>query len=308
MKTILITGGGGFIGSHLAEYFSGRYAIVALDTFSRGAGNLAGIPNLELVKGSILDTECVASAMEKTDYVLHQAAQTSVPASVEHPNATIETNVTGTLNVLESALEHKVKKVVLASSCAVYGNAKLPASEGAAPAPFSPYAKSKLRNEKQAAEFAATGLPTACLRYFNIYGPRQAPDSPYSAVIPRFIHTILSGKRITFYGDGKQTRDFVYVRDVARANELAMLSKSAGVFNVCSGKAASLIGLAEMIMELTGKKTEPLFEPERKGDIRHMYGSPELAKKEIGFEAKVSLEEGLKETIDYFIETQQQKQ
>ena len=301
ISKILITGGAGFIGSHLAEHFAGENEVVVLDLFADGVKNISHIPNMDLVKGSILDPNALDTAMDGVDYVLHHAALTSVPASMENPLPTTQTNVIGTLNVLGKALEFGAKKVVLASSSAVYGNAGLPAREEACPGPLSPYATSKLANEQHAMQYVGKGLDTICLRYFNVYGPRQSPDSQYAAAVPKFMIAALRGSPTVIYGDGKQSRDFVFVRDVAKANELAMRSRANGVFNVASGKAVAISELAGKISELCGGvKTPKRNEPAREGDILHMLGSTDKAEKALGFRAETTLEKGLEETMEYF--------
>lgn len=306
MEKIVITGGLGFIGSHLAEHFcKNGYSVVIIDN-SSSESNISGFKkNVETTYASITDYEKVLSATRDARFVFHEAAITSVPVSMENPRLTKEVNVKGTLNVLSAARENGVKRVILASSSAIYGNNRPPLCENMKPGPLSPYAQSKLENEKNAHEFyKKQGLETVSLRYFNVYGPRQDPHSQYSAVIPKFITALKSGKQPVIYGDGTQTRDFICVKDVVLAN---ILAASAGknalgeTFNIASGKPTSILALLDKICGIMGKKPEPVFEPARKGDIKHSYADVSLAKKVFGFEPRVPLDQGLKETASFFL-------
>jgi len=305
MKKALVTGGAGFIGSHLSEELSKRgYQLVILDNLSTGKReNIAPIidnKNVEFIKGSITDLPLLQKACKDTDYVFHLAAIASVPRSVENPQESHEVNVTGTLNVLIAARDNKVKKVVNTSSCAIYGDAPgLPKKEDMPVNPLSPYAVTKLAGEEYCQIFQKVyHLPTVSLRYFNIFGPRQNPDSEYSAAIPKFIKLKLQGKTIEVYGDGKATRDYVYVSDAVTAFILAAESDASGIYNIGAGKSTTVNELVELISRLTGNNTPPVYGPPRPGDIVHSLGDASKART-FGYSPSYSLEEGLKETIRY---------
>lgn len=299
---VLITGGCGFIGSNLAEELSKNHDVVIIDNLT--TGNIDNIKdlNVEFVKGDILDLELLRKLTKDIDCISHQAAVVSVPESIKNPVRAEEVNVKGTLNVLISARDSEVEKVVNASSCAVYGDTEmLPIKENVPLNPKSPYAVTKLASEYYCNVFSEIfGLKTVSLRYFNVYGPKQNPDSEYAAVIPKFIQRMISGKQPIIYGDGEQTRDFIYVKDVVRANIIALKSKECGVFNVATGKKVSINQLASTIAELMGANSEPVYDKPREGDIRHSYGDITGIKKKLGFEPKYSMKEGLKETIEWF--------
>jgi UDP-glucose 4-epimerase len=299
---ILITGGAGFIGSHLVEHFQGTASIRILDDLSSGLmQNVAGRP-CEFVLGSILDSATLRKAMAGVDYVFHLGAMISVPESMGQPLKCAEINGIGTLMVLEEAARAGVKKLVLSSSAAIYGNnPAVPKREEMIPEPASPYAITKLEGEYYCALFAATrGLPTVALRYFNVFGPRQNPASAYAAAIPIFIQQALRGKPITIHGDGNQTRDFISVRDIARANAFfATESKLTGVFNVARGGSLSIRDLAEHIVRLTGSSSEIVHGPERAGDVRHSTASLDKLTA-AGFTPAFDFDATLRETIAYF--------
>ena len=304
-KKVVITGGAGFIGSHIAEELAEENEVLIIDNLSTGKKeNIKHLIDNEKIifkKGDIRDLNFLKKEFENVDYVFHQAAVVSVPFSVENPSITNEVNVAGTLNVLTAAKENDVKKVVFASSCAVYGNNQnLPLKEETLPMPLSPYAASKLAGEAYCNVFAHVyGLPTASLRYFNVYGPRQDAASPYAAVIPKFIERVRNGMPPVIYGDGKQTRDFIYVRDVVKANILAAESTATGIFNIASGKAISIEELAYKIIEIAGKNKNirPLYEKPRPGDIRYSMADIAKARKELNFHPQYTLQEGLKEMM-----------
>ncbi|MBN1692921.1 MAG: SDR family oxidoreductase [Dehalococcoidales bacterium] len=305
MKKALVTGGAGFIGSHLSEELSKRgYQLVILDNLSTGKGeniaDLIGKKDVEFIKGSITDLPLLQKACKDTDYVFHLAAIASVPRSVENPQESHEVNVTGTLNVLIAARDNKVKKVVNTSSCAIYGDAPgLPKKEDMPVNPLSPYAVTKMAGEEYCQIFQKVyHLPTVSLRYFNIFGPRQNPDSEYSAAIPKFIKLKLQGKTIEVYGDGKATRDYVYVSDAVTAFILAAESDASGIYNIGAGKSTTVNELVELISRLTGNNTPPVYGPPRPGDIVHSLGDASKART-FGYSPSYSLEEGLKETIRY---------
>ena len=299
----LITGGAGFIGSHLAEKLSPNHEVVILDDFSSGSEqNLRWAErkrNVSLVTGSVTDASLVCSCAAGCDGIFHQAAIASVPASVRDPVGTHEVNCTGTVQVLEAARKTGTKSVVMASSAAVYGDAPaLPKTESMVPEPKSPYAIHKCTGEYYGQVYASLyGLKTVSLRYFNVYGPRQNPSSPYSGVISRFASDALQGTPLTIFGDGTQTRDFVYVADVVNANIRAMESDAQGVFNVGTGRETDLLTLGEMIQSCTGNSPAVTFEPAREGDIHRSCADIAKAESAFGFVPEYSLQKGLEETL-----------
>jgi len=304
---ILITGGSGFIGSHLVEHFQGRADIRVLDNLRSGfRANLSGF-DCEFIEASILDREAVRAAMRGIDCVFHLAAMISVPESMDNPVACAGTNTVGTLIVLEEAAAAGVKKLSLSSSAAIYGNNPVvPKSEQMCPEPGNPYAITKLDGEYYCQLFTSTGrLSTVSLRYFNVFGPRQNLGSAYAAAIPIFIHRALRNEPITIFGDGAQTRDFISVRDVARANAYFVTeSPLNGVFNVARGSSLSILDLARCIVRLTGSRSEIIHAPERPGDVRHSTASLEKLTA-AGFVPGVDFDTALAETIDFFKETQE---
>jgi len=273
---VLVTGGSGFIGSHLVEHFQGKAQVRVLDNLRTGnRRNLDGF-DVEFIEGSILDRDLVKQAVQGVDYVFHLAAMVSVPESMSKPIECAAINVTGLLNVLEEASTAGVKKLCFASSAAIYGNnPTVPKIETMAPEPASPYAITKLDGEYYCALFTAQGrLETACLRFFNVFGPRQDPASAYAAAVPIFIQKALTGEPITIHGDGGQTRDFVYVKDVVAANIFAATTQGVtGVFNVGYGSSISINELARVIIATTGSKSPVRHEPARAGDVRHSLAS-----------------------------------
>jgi len=305
-KVALVTGGAGFIGSHLAEALARRdYHVVILDDLSSGKReNIEGIvndDNVEFSQGSITDLPLLQSLFEGVDYVFHQAAIPSVPKSVENPLASHEANITGTLNVLLAARDNHVKKVIYASSSSVYGDTPtLPKNEDMLPNPQSPYAVTKLVGEYYCQVFERVyGLATVCLRYFNVYGPRQDPNSQYAAVIPRFIWRAAEGNPPIIFGDGEQTRDFTFVHDVVQANILAAETDVSGILNLGAGENISINELARLVIDITGKGMEPIHQEPRPGDIRHSLADVSKARN-LGYNPQCNLAEGLKETIKWF--------
>jgi len=296
---VLVTGGAGFIGSHIVEHFQGQAEVVVLDNFRSGfETNLRGL-QYELIRGSILDRELVRRAMAGVDFVFHLAAMISVPESMQKPIECVEINTVGTLTVLEEAAHANVKKLVLSSSAAIYGNnPETPKREAMAPEPRSPYAVTKLDGEYYCKMFADEGrVQTACLRYFNVFGPRQDPKSQYAAAVPIFIDRALKNEPITIYGDGEQTRDFIYVKDIAAANAFFATQTSAtGVFNVAYGQRITIRELAGTICQLTGSKSEIKYAAERAGDVKHSLASVEKIRA-AGFEPRHDFSEGLRATI-----------
>jgi len=305
MATYLVTGGAGFIGSHIAEALVKRGDTVrVLDDFSTGFESNVEPLGVEVFRGSITDAELVGQAVEGVDCVFHQAALASVPRSVEAPLDTNFACVTGTLNVLDQARQAGVRRVVYAASSSAYGDQPYSSKrENDLPAPLSPYAVAKLAGEHYCQAFYHTyGLETVCIRYFNVFGPRQDPGSPYSAVIPLFITALLSGQQPTVYGDGSQTRDFTFVENVVHGNLLAADAKDAPghTINVANGRTTSLLRLIELLNEYLGTNVTPDFQPPRVGDVRDSLADITKAQKILNYEPPVSFEDGLRRSIDYY--------
>ncbi|MCE9636407.1 MAG: SDR family oxidoreductase [Planctomycetes bacterium] len=304
----LVTGGAGFIGSHLCERLvTDGHMVTVLDNFSTGRmKNIAHLEGrqLRVIEGDIRKPGDLAKAMKGQRFVLHHAALPSVARSVEDPVSSNETNVTGTLNVLVAAREAGVKRVVYASSSSAYGDTPtLPKIESMAPQPMSPYAVSKLAGEHYCRVFTMNyGLETVSLRYFNIFGPRQDPESDYAAVVPKFVVMLLAGQRPTIYGDGKQSRDFTYVENAVEANMLAChATRAAGEYvNVACGDRVTIGGLCNMIGEIVGKVLEPKLKPGRPGDVRHSLADITKAADVVGYRPRVGLREGLERTVASF--------
>jgi len=306
---VFITGGAGFIGSHSAEALLEAGAQVTVyDNFSTGKReNLPAREGLSVVRGDIRDAGALSAAMAGVTHVLHLAAQVSVRVSIEDPPGSCAHNVLGFVNVLEAARKAGVRRVAFASSAAVYGMPRrLPLDEEAPLAPISPYGLEKRIDELYGVLYGELyGLSTVALRYFNVYGPRQRPDSDYAAAIPIFLRRLLAGQPLVIFGDGKQTRDFIFVKDVVRANLLAAESSAAGeAFNICTGHETSLLDLLEELSELAPGRQERIspevrFEAPRPGDIFRSFGSPEKASAALGFQAQVRLAQGLGETVKW---------
>ena len=303
---VLVTGGAGFIGSNLTEELAKTNEVIIIDNLSTGRieniKELINKSNVKFIEGSITDLKLLKETFKDVDYVFHQAAIPSVPRSVKNPIATNEANVNGTLNVLIAAKEYGVKKVIYASSSSVYGDTPiLPKKEEMKPNPLSPYAVSKLAGEYYCKVFSVVyGLKTVCLRYFNVYGHKQDPNSEYAAVIPKFITRVIQNKSPIIYGDGKQTRDFTFVKDVVQANILATKSNAEGVFNIAGGKRISINDLAKKIMDIIVVKIDPIYDKPRPGDVRDSLADIEKAEKELGYKPEYDLEKGLKETIKWY--------
>ena len=303
---VVVTGGCGFIGSNIAEELIKKHYVVVIDDLSTGRieniRSLQDKENFEFVRGNITDLGLLKQIFEDVDCIFHQAAIPSVQRSVENPLDTNEANIKGTLNVLIAARDCGVKKVVYASSSSVYGDTpELPKKENMKPNPQSPYAVSKLTGEYYCKVFSDIyGIKTICLRYFNVYGPKQDPASEYAAVIPRFINRVLNNQPPIIFGDGNQTRDFTFVKDVVKANILAMEKNVEGVFNIAYGQQISINELANKIMEIVGVKLNPVYDKPRPGDIRNSLADISLAKQKLGYMPEYSLEKGLEVTIRWF--------
>ncbi len=302
MTTSLVTGGAGFIGLHIVRALLERGDKVrVLDNFSTGKwDNLdAVLSDVEVIEGDIRDFEALSASLVDVDLVFHQAAFVSVPQSMDVPTACLDVNVNGTGMLLEAAQKAGVQRVTFASSAAVYGEADaFPLTEEVPPEPnLSPYAASKRVDEIYGQMFTqAFGLEVTALRYFNVYGPRQAPDSQYAAAVPIFISRMMNNQVVTINGDGGQTRDLIYVGDVVRANLMAASSPEAagGIFNICTGKETSILNLVESLAAVFPDAPEPVFGPARAGDIYRSVGSANKAKETFGFEAKTALMDGMR--------------
>ncbi|MCK9631819.1 MAG: SDR family oxidoreductase [Methanoregula sp.] len=303
----VVTGGAGFIGSHIAETLARRGdEVVILDNLFSGRveniQHLLDIPAVTFLNGSITDQPFLRNACKGADGIFHEAAITSVPRSVKDPIASNDANVSGTLNVLVAAQKCGVNKIVYASSSSVYGDTPtLPKREDMVPNPKSPYAITKLAGEYYLKVFHELyGIDTVSLRYFNVFGPRQDPHSEYSAVIPKFITKLLHHESPVIYGDGSQTRDFTYVKDVAQANVRAMDSPAQGIFNVAYGSRISLVELAHLIMESLGEEQPLTFEPPRSGDIHDSLAAITAAQDAFGYAPEYTVKTGLQETIQWY--------
>lgn len=312
MSVYLVTGGAGFIGSHIAVRLLGEgHGVRVLDNLSTGRrDNLdvirAADPGgrFEWMEGDIRSPETCRDACRGVEFVLHEAALASVQRSMENPGDTTAVNVVGLVNILSAAREHEVRRVVCASSSSVYGDTPtLPKHEGMLPAPLSPYAVSKLAGEQFARVFSTSlGLETISLRYFNVFGPRQDPQSQYAAVIPLFAASLREARSPRIFGDGEQSRDFTYIDNVVDAN-LAACVKGTGdgqAINIACGERYTLLGLLEGMGRLFGVEVKPEFLPARPGDVRHSQASIDRARHELGFKPRVGFEEGLKRTVEFF--------
>jgi nucleoside-diphosphate-sugar epimerase len=309
----LVTGGSGFIGSHLVEaLLQGGAVVRVLDNLATGhRANLAcvlercdGQENFTFVEGDITDRATVQDAVKGVDYVIHQAALPSVQRSVEDPLTSNLVNVEGTLNILTAARDAGVKRVVYASSSSVYGDSpQLPKVEHMPSNPLSPYAVSKLAAEAYCRAFTKVyGLETVSLRYFNVFGPRQDPNSLYAAVLPRFIEALLDKKRPMVYGDGTQSRDFTYIENVVQANLLAL--EAAGVageaFNIACGESIDLKTVLQLLAEFSGQPVEPEYQAPRAGDIKHSLADISKAERMLGYRPAIPFREGLRQTFEFF--------
>jgi UDP-glucose 4-epimerase len=307
----LVTGGAGFIGSHIVHTLLAQGdSVRVLDNFSTGKReNLEGLAQqypgdrFQVIEGDLRDASRVEEAVRGVEVIFHEGAFVSVPQSMEEPQTCFDVNITGTSRLLDTARAAGIRRVVLASSAAVYGESDaLPLVEETLPQPLSPYAVSKRVKEMYAELFTGSfGLQVVALRYFNVYGPRQRPDSMYAAAVPIFARRLLDGKPVTVYGDGGQTRDLINVRDVVRANLIASEHpRAAGkIFNICTGIETRLLDLLDVMYELIPNVPAPQFAAPRPGDIYRSVGSPQKARDILGFQTEVSLVDGLKETIDW---------
>lgn len=306
MSRFLITGGAGFIGSHITDFVLQKgHEVVVFDNFSTGRmENLSAVDDIKIVNGDIRDASALDSAMNGVDYVIHHAAEISVVKSVDEPEFVNEVNVGGTMNVLVNARKHNVKRITFSSSSAIYGDTgRQKQSEDMLPDPLSPYGASKIAAEHYLSCFYHLyGLETVRFRYFNVFGPRQNPKSQYAAVIPIFIDRILHGQDLCIYGDGEQTRDFIYVEDIARANYIACTAENVAgkVFNIATEQPYTINQLAEMLIKMADSNVKIHHAEPRPGDIKFSQSSTKLAKEVLGFEPSVSLAEGLRLTFDHF--------
>ena len=303
----LVTGGAGFIGSNIVEELIQRkHQVRVLDNFATGRRQniIPFLNKIELIEGDLRSYHIVREAVDGVDFVLHQGALPSVPRSINDPITTNEVNVTGTLNILNAANDAGVKRVVFASSSSIYGDSeRLPKQEDMMPNPLSPYAVSKLAGEKYHQVFSKIyNLHTTCLRYFNVFGPRQDPTSQYSAVIPKFITAIAQDRQPVIYGDGLQSRDFTFVTNVIQANLLAteVDSPSGMVFNCACHERIDLNLLVESINKIMNKKIAPVYSDPRPGDVKHSFADIERISKFLNYKPGVLFEAGLKRTIEWY--------
>ncbi|MFO1489836.1 MAG: NAD-dependent epimerase/dehydratase family protein [Kiritimatiellia bacterium] len=299
---VLVTGGAGFIGSHIVEALQGRARVRVLDDFRTGRReNLDGL-DCELIEGSILDPAALARAVEGVDTVFHLAAMVSVPESMQNPGECVRINAGGTVAVLEAAVKAGVRKLVLSSTAAVYGdNPSVPKVESMTPEPMSPYAVTKLDGEYYCSIFQRQGrIETACLRFFNVFGPRQNPRGAYASAIPIFITRALRGEPLTIFGDGLHTRDFIYVKDIAAANLFAAATPGVnGVYNAGYGVRTTILDIAADVLRLCGAAVPVEHRPDRAGDVRHsLADASRLAA--AGFRPAGSVAEGLRATVQWY--------
>jgi nucleoside-diphosphate-sugar epimerase len=307
MARYLITGGAGFIGSNIAEELvrMGEEVVVLDDLSTGNMSNIdAFLSDITFIEGDIRDGERVAKALEGVDFVLHQAALASVPRSIENPVLVHDVNVNGTVTLLERSRIAGVKCLVYAASSSAYGDSEtLPKNEKMQSRPLSPYAASKLVGEHYCSVYSGVyGLPTVSLRYFNVFGPRQDPTSQYAAVVPIFISSLLEGGRATIYGDGEQSRDFTYVKNVVEANLLAARSgKAAGqMVNIACGSRNTVNELYNRIKAILGGGEDPVYEESRPGDVKHSQADVTKARELFGFSCGVSFEDGLEKTVEWY--------
>jgi len=305
-RNVVVTGGAGFIGSNLVRTLVRRNEVIVIDDLSTGhqenIQDLIDDQSITFIKSDITNLNLLIQTFQNVDYVFHEAVIPSVPRSISDPIKSNYANVNGTLNVLFAAKESNVEKVVYASSSSVYGDTPtLPKKENMKPCPLSPYAVSKLTGEYYCEVFNKVyGLSTVSLRYFNVYGSCQDPNSEYAAVIPKFITLVLNEKSPIIYGDGLQTRDFTFIKDVVNANVLAAESNSTGIFNIADGKRISINDLAKFVMKICGKNLDLVHTDPRPGDIEHSIADISKAREKFNYEPKFNLIGGLEETIKWF--------
>jgi len=307
LPSYLVTGGAGFIGSNISqELVRMGEKVRVVDDFSTGRReNIADFRgNIELIEGDLRDLEIVRKAVRGIDFVLHQGALPSVERSIREPLVTNSVNILGTLNILMASQEAKVRRVIYASSSSVYGDTPtLSKKEGMRPNPQSPYAVSKLIGEEYCRIYNSVyGVETVCLRYFNVFGPKQDPASQYAAVIPKFIALMLKGNSPPIYGDGEQSRDFTFIDNVVQANIEACKAKGAkgGVFNIACGRSISINDLVRKLNRILCSQIEPKYENVRKGDVRHSLADISLAQKALHYSPEIGFDEGLEETVEWF--------
>jgi len=302
----LVTGGAGFIGSNIVEgLLNNQESVRVIDNLS--TGNIHNLDNfhseIDFIKGDIRDLSTIQKAMNGIEFVFHQAALPSVPRSIENPVSSNDNNISGTLNVLLAARDNKVKRVIYASSSSAYGDTPtLLKQEDMIPHPLSPYAITKLTGEYYCKIFSSVfGLETLTIRYFNVFGPRQNPESQYAAVIPKFIESLLKDQSPTIYGDGEQSRDFTFIENVVVANILASKAKktSGEIVNVATSTRTTLNHLFTILKDLTGKDIKPIYDEVRKGDVKQSLADITRAREILGYNPIVNLKEGLKRTIDW---------
>jgi UDP-glucose 4-epimerase len=303
---LIVTGGAGFIGSNLVESLIDLGEIIIIDDLSTGridnVESLIDQQAVKFVRGSINNLSLLKSLFKEADCVFHHAAISDVPSSFDDPLTTNDVNINGTLNVLLAALDCNVEKVVYASSSSIYGEPLIiPSREDTKPNPLSPYAASKLAGEYYCKVFSETyGIKTISLRYFNVYGPKQNPYSQYAAVIPIFITRLLKNQQPIIFGDGNQTRDFTFIKDVVTANILAMKTDATGVFNIACNKNISITTLANTICDILNIEISPIYKKPRSGDIKHSLADITLAKEKLSYKPAYELKRGLKETMAWF--------
>jgi nucleoside-diphosphate-sugar epimerase len=307
LKHCLVTGGAGFIGSHLTTALVNKsFKVTVIDNLSTGhLENLSEVlDDITFIRGDIRDIELLKKSFKGVDVVFHQAALPSVPRSIKDPIVSNASNIDGTLNVLVAARDAGVKRVICAASSSAYGDTEvLPKSEEMPSNPLSPYAVTKYVGELYSKVFSRVyGLETVCLRYFNVFGPRQDPNSQYAAVIPKFIIAMSKGESPRIYGDGEQSRDFTYIDNVVEANLLAASASdvSGEVFNIACGERYTINGLVDKLNEIFETNIEPEYDPPRPGDVRHSMASIEKAEKFLGYKPVVTFQEGLRRTVEWF--------
>ena len=293
-----MTGGAGFIGGHLVDFLLGSHNITIYDNLSNSSEKTLNSlikKGAQFIKGDVLDYETLVGSSKGFDLAIHLAAKIDITESVLHPEVVENVNVNGTINVVKCCIQNKIKRIIFASSAAVYGDSSISVTENSETKPLSPYGASKLLAENQIKEMAKNNLEYTILRFFNIYGKRQ--NNQYAGVISNFVENMSKDNPIIIYGDGKQTRDFVSINDVIDAFDCAVKTDSSGTYNIASGKSVSINELAEIFLGIYRKKIEIKHKPAKKEDIRYSQGDITLAKKELGFNPKVKLREGLSDLI-----------